>query len=50
MKQAQDFMELVQERGDAFNLNVHGPGLIATILRTGAQIQSELDGVEVPAA
>lgn len=41
MKQAEDFLSLVRERGDQFQLNVHGPGLIATILRTGAEIQME---------
>lgn len=41
MKQAEDFMGLIKERGDLFQLNVHGPGLIATILRTGAEIQME---------
>lgn len=41
MQQAQDFMNLIKERGDHFQLNVHGPGLIATILRTGAEIQME---------
>ncbi len=40
-KQADDFLHLVRERGDLFELNVHGPGLIATILRTGAEIQTE---------
>lgn len=41
MKQAEDFLSLIRERGDLFQLNVHGPGLIATILRTGADIQME---------
>lgn len=41
MKQAEDFLTLVRERGNLFQLNVHGPGLIATILRTGAEIQME---------
>lgn len=40
-KQAEDFMTLVRERGDHFELNVRGPGLIAEMLRTGAQIQME---------
>lgn len=38
MKQAQDFMQLVKERGDMFQLQVHGPGLIAEIVRTGAEL------------
>jgi hypothetical protein len=41
LKQADDFMKLIRERGDLFQLNVHGPGLIATILKTGAEIQME---------
>jgi hypothetical protein len=40
-KQAEDFMRLVKERGDLFQLNVHGPGLIATMIRTAADIQME---------
>ena len=43
MKQAVDFQELVRERGDLFRLNVHGPGLIAEILRTGAELEPEGD-------
>lgn len=39
MKQAMDFQELVRDRGNLFRLNVHGPGLIAEILRTGAQLE-----------
>lgn len=38
LKQATDFQELVAERGDSFQLNVHGPGLIATMIRTGASL------------
>jgi hypothetical protein len=41
MKQAQDFMALIRERGNQFQINVRGPGLIATILRTGAEIETE---------
>lgn len=41
IKQAQDFLALIKERGDLFQLIVHGPGLIATIMRTGAEIQME---------
>lgn len=41
MKQAQDFMALIRERGNLFQLNVRGPGLLATILKTGAEIQME---------
>lgn len=42
-KQAEDFMQLIKERSDLFQLNVHGPGLIATILRTGAELATEGD-------
>ena len=41
MKQAEDFQTLIRERGNLFQLNVHGEGLIASILRTGAEIQME---------
>lgn len=37
-KQAEDFMQLIRERGSLFQLNVHGPGLIATMIRTGAEL------------
>ena len=37
-KQAVDFQDLMRERSDMFQLNVHGPGLIAEIMRTGAQL------------
>jgi hypothetical protein len=40
-KQAEDFLQLVKERGELFQLNVHGPGLIATIIRTGAELEIE---------
>lgn len=38
-KQAEDFLQLVKERGDLFELNVHGPGLISTLIRTGAALE-----------
>lgn len=37
-RQAQDFMQLVEERGNLFQARVHGPGLIATMLRLGAEM------------
>jgi hypothetical protein len=40
-KQATDFLELIKERGELFQLNVHGPGLIATMVRTGAELEVE---------
>lgn len=42
-KQADDFMQLVKDRGEMFQLNVHGRGLIATMIRTGADIEREED-------
>lgn len=41
VKQAQDFMLLVKERGSILDLNVRGSGLIASMLRTGANISTE---------
>ena len=41
IKQAEDFLELIKTRGNLFELSVYGPGLIASILRTGAEIQLE---------
>jgi hypothetical protein len=41
VKQADDFMKLIRDRGNMFQLNVHGKGLLAAILRTGAEIQAE---------
>lgn len=40
-KQAEDFLGLIKERGDLWQLNVHGPGLIATLVRTGAVLDKE---------
>ena len=36
-KQAYDFIDLARDRGELFQLKVHGPGLIAEMMRTGAQ-------------
>lgn len=43
MKQAHDFQQLIRERGHMFRFNVHGPGLLATMMRTGAMMQVETD-------
>jgi hypothetical protein len=43
MKQAEDFQRLIKERGDMFELHVHGRGLIAAILETGADIVKQED-------
>lgn len=43
MKQVDDFQTLIKERGNLFRLNVHGPGLIATMMRTGAAMQVDDD-------
>lgn len=40
-KQAEDFLKLVRVCGNNFNLNVRGPGLLASILRTSAEIRIE---------
>lgn len=42
VKQAEDFQKLTEDRGDKFQLNVHGPGLIATMIRTGAQLETTM--------
>ena len=41
IKQAQDFLDLIREHGELFQLSVYGPGLIATMLRLGATMESE---------
>lgn len=41
VKQCEDFQNLIRERGDLFRLNVHGRGLIAAVMRTGAEIQMD---------
>ena len=41
VRQAEDFMRLTQERGSLLQLNVHGPGLIATMIRTGARLEEK---------
>ncbi len=38
-KQASDFLDLVKHLGEHFQLNVHGDGLIAAMVRTGAEIE-----------
>jgi hypothetical protein len=40
-KQAYDFIDLVRDRGEMLQLQVHGPGLIAEMLRSGAEMQQE---------
>ena len=42
MKQAEDFQQLIRERGNDFRLSVRGDGLIATIMRFAAEIGSEI--------
>jgi hypothetical protein len=44
IKQAEDFLKLVRKRGNLFDLIVHGDGLIANMLKTGAEIQTEISG------
>lgn len=43
IKQMETFKELLKERGDLFQLSVRGDGLIATMMRTGAELQTELE-------
>jgi len=43
VRQATDFMQFAKTQGNIVNLNVHGPGLIAEMLRTGCEIQMEND-------
>lgn len=40
VRQAQDFLELTRARGTLLQLKVHGPGLIATMIETGAQLDA----------
>lgn len=40
-KQCDDFFNLIRERGELFRLDVRGRGLIATAMRTAAEIQIE---------
>lgn len=38
MKQFEDFQQLIRQRGNSFRLNVRGNGLIAAMMRIGAQL------------
>jgi hypothetical protein len=40
-KQADDFIQLIRERGALFQINVHGDGLIATMIKTGAEMEAD---------
>lgn len=40
MKQAEDFMQLIHDRGNTFRLNVRGDGLISAIMRIAAELGS----------
>jgi 6-hydroxymethylpterin diphosphokinase MptE-like len=44
VRQAQDFIQLTKENGNLLQLEVHGPGLIATMVRTGAQLAPPVMG------
>lgn len=46
-KQAEDFLQLTRERGNLIQLNVHGDGLIASLIRLGADLQFEEAGLAV---
>ena len=41
VKQADDAITLFRERGNLFDITVHGDGLIAAILRTNAELEKE---------
>lgn len=41
VRQAEDFKQLLRERGNMFQLSVRGGGLLATMMRTGAELQKE---------
>lgn len=40
MKQAEDFQQLIRERGNSFRLNVRGNGLISSIMRIASKLGS----------
>lgn len=42
--QASEFIDLIRFLGDEIELQVHGDGLLAYILRTGAEISTETEG------
>lgn len=42
-KQTDCFLKMTREMGSEFQLNVHGNGLIATMIRTGAQLEAPDD-------
>lgn len=39
--QAEQFFNFLAKNGDQFKLNIHGDGLLATMMRTGAKLQLE---------
>ena len=43
-EQAQDFCKMIEHLDEKFNLVVHGDGLIAHIIKTGAKLEGELNG------
>jgi len=43
VRQSEDFINLTKEHGKFLQLQVHGPGLIATMVRTGAQLAPSRD-------
>jgi len=46
VKQALDFQQLVRERGDTFQLDVRGPGLIAAIMEIASHLGNEMKILE----
>ena len=43
VSQAEDFMQFVKNLGDAFELNVHGDGLVAHLIKRGKEFRDELN-------
>ena len=39
VRQAKDFLNNIRQRGHLYKMRVHGPGLIAHLLKTGAEMQ-----------
>jgi SAM-dependent methyltransferase len=44
ISQAQEFLDLIRVLGDEIELEIHGDGLLAYLLQTGAQLQWDEDG------
>jgi len=49
LKQAEDFANIIRIHGDEFLLNVHGDGMLAYLLQTGASVQDAAIATDAPA-